>query len=917
MAEAQEGAGGAGSPPLTATNGTGGNGGTGGIHGHIVDVSGASYTNETELEGSDGAPGEDGTPSNAGNRPTGGGGGGGGAGGFGLVVNQAATITNALSGTILGGTGGIGGTGGNATRRAGGGDGGDGGDGGVGIWLNSDHISVTNLGLVRGGAGQKRCMGGQSPDVLNGPIVYQDQGGDPGAGGAGIYGPASIDTSVSNAATGKIYGGDGGESISQSQSLLTSFNADGGNGGDGIAGVLSIYNRGIIQGGNGTDAGAGSHFIGDPNNPPFKGANGGAGGNGVVLTNGMGLITNSGTVTGGQGAAGGTVLATSSASSGNGGNGGSGIIAAAGTTISNTGTISGSNGGAGAAVSNTDPTNGNGGDGGDGVQGAGITIINSGKITAGKGGAAGSGQAGKDGIAAHLLTSANGNTLEIHNGSNIDGYAVAEGSGNVFILGGDDDATFSETVSSSIDNVSDYQGFQTVRKSGTSTWTLAATYNNAWQIRGGILQIGDNGILGSASTIDTGESAQKGFLAYAQSSGKVTTLDSLITGSGGVRQSGQGTLVLTNTGNTYSGGTELNAGIISVASDNALGDPNSALTFNNGTLQVTGTSMTSMARPVIWGSAGGGFDIADAANTFDVTQDLSDGGALRKSGAGTLVLTGTNTYIDGTTINEGTLQIGNGAANGTLGQGPIVNNAVLALERGDNNLVIDDQISGVGAVIQRGTGTTVLTADNIYTGGTSILSGALQLGNGGTTGSVEGGIVNDANLTINRGDAAAAPYDFNNKTTGSGSVTIAGSGVVKFSNEENNYSGGTILNSGILQIGSDAVLGNASGGLTFNNGTLAIETPMTTGRAINILKGGTFKTDEDLTITGMVAGDSDSAFDKTGNGRLILADGSDASGFNGLVRVNNGVMLVDNQFGGRINVNSGGHWAVKVRLVTQ
>ena len=62
---------------------------------------------------------------------------------------------------------------------------------------------------------------------------------------------------------------------------------------------------------------------------------------------------------------------------------------------------------------------------------------------------------------------------------------------------------------------------------------------------------------------------------------------------------------------------------VSVGADINLGVATGALTFNGGTLQITGTTYNSTARTINWGAAGGGFDIADAANTFTVNQALT------------------------------------------------------------------------------------------------------------------------------------------------------------------------------------------------------------------------------------------------------------------------------------------------------
>ncbi|MFA1013685.1 autotransporter-associated beta strand repeat-containing protein, partial [Pseudomonas tremae] len=61
-------------------------------------------------------------------------------------------------------------------------------------------------------------------------------------------------------------------------------------------------------------------------------------------------------------------------------------------------------------------------------------------------------------------------------------------------------------------------------------------------------------------------------------------------------------------------------------------------------------------------------------------------------------------------------------------------------------LTVGSAISGTGSITQSGTGTTILTGTNTYTGGTTISGGTLQIGNGGTQGSIVGNVVDNATL---------------------------------------------------------------------------------------------------------------------------------------------------------------------------
>jgi len=89
-------------------------------------------------------------------------------------------------------------------------------------------------------------------------------------------------------------------------------------------------------------------------------------------------------------------------------------------------------------------------------------------------------------------------------------------------------------------------------------------------------------------------------------------------------------------------------------------------------------------------------------------------------------------------------------------------------------VTFDGVISGTGSVAQSGTGTTILTADSTYTGGTTINAGRLQLGNGGTTGSIVGSVIDNGILAFNRSNTAT----FGGTISGTGSVIKDGTGAL-------------------------------------------------------------------------------------------------------------------------------------------
>ncbi len=102
---------------------------------------------------------------------------------------------------------------------------------------------------------------------------------------------------------------------------------------------------------------------------------------------------------------------------------------------------------------------------------------------------------------------------------------------------------------------------------------------------------------------------------------------------------------------------------------------------------------------------------------------------IRNGSTGTVILAGNNTYQGGTTVNAGTLQIGNDGASGSPGSGPILNHGTLRIDR-SGTLNLTNSISGTGSLTldNAGTGDTLtLGADNTFTGGVTIARGILRV----------------------------------------------------------------------------------------------------------------------------------------------------------------------------------------------
>jgi len=203
-----------------------------------------------------------------------------------------------------------------------------------------------------------------------------------------------------------------------------------------------------------------------------------------------------------------------------------------------------------------------------------------------------------------------------------------------------------------------------------------------------------------------------------------------------------------------------------------------SITLNSGTITLTDAAGLTINGPSASLSIAGNAITNDAPLAFNtvgnlsVNTDINGAGSLTTLGVGTLTLTGANTYSGTTTIIAGTLQVGNGGTTGTLGIGALTNNGALAFNRSDT-ITIAYLISGSGALIQSGIGTTILTAANSYTGTTTISAGTLQVGNGGTTGSLgTGAVVNNATLSYLRSDS----INVTNAISGSGTLNLTSTG---------------------------------------------------------------------------------------------------------------------------------------------
>ncbi len=348
------------------------------------------------------------------------------------------------------------------------------------------------------------------------------------------------------------------------------------------------------------------------------------------------------------------------------------------------------------------------------------------------------------------------------------------------------------------------------------------TYTGGTDVVGGVLQIGDGGT--SGSIVGDVAVGNNGTLAFDRSD--TATFSGAVSGGGQLRQDGTGVTVLTGQ-NTYGGGTTVSAGVLQIG---------------NG-----GTSGSIVGDVSVDAGGALAFNRSDSSAFAGV---VSGGGQLRQDGTGVTILTGQNTYSGGTTVSAGILQIGNGGTSGSIvGDISVDAGGVLAFNRSDSN-TFSGVVSGGGRLRQDGTGVTTLTGQNTYSGGTAISAGVLQIGNGGTSGSITGDvdIANNGTLSFDRSDA----YGFSGILTGAGALNQNGAGLLTLTGNSGAFAGSTHVNAGGLTV--DGALGGtvavATGASLGGAGAIGGDVTVANGGALNGRAGSTLTIGGDLHLGG-------------------------------------------------------------------
>ena len=262
---------------------------------------------------------------------------------------------------------------------------------------------------------------------------------------------------------------------------------------------------------------------------------------------------------------------------------------------------------------------------------------------------------------------------------------------------------------------------------------------------------------------------------------KTLTLDGTSTGnsiSGGIadgtggavsalRKANSSTWTLSGS-STYTGGTTIDNGLLQLGNGGATGS-------------IVGNVSTGSSSAIL------AFNRTDA---YAFSGTISGSGQVRQIGSGTTTLSAANTYSGGTTIDNGTLQLGNGGATGSIVGNVSTgsSSAILAFNRTDA-YAFSGTISGSGQVRQIGSGTTALSAANTYSGSSVLTAGTLLVNN--TAGSGLG----TGNVAVNGG-------------------TLGGSG---------SFTGNVTVNAGGRLSPGNSIESLGAGGITFTAGTFEFE----------------------------------------------------------------------------------------------
>jgi autotransporter-associated beta strand protein len=452
---------------------------------------------------------------------------------------------------------------------------------------------------------------------------------------------------------------------------------------------------------------------------------------------------------------------------------------------------------------------------------------------------------------------------------------------------------------------------------------------------------GDSVVFDDTASTGTVEVDAAGIVAGAITV-SANTLDYTLGGSGlitagALAKSGSATLTVANA-NTYNGGTTLSAGRIRLGTSDALGS--GILTLAGGRLSSDGSSGRSLANAVV---LSGNAALGDATDTGELTlsgavdlggtralevlsnvvlSGIVSNGALEKTGAGLLTLSGANTYVGGTTVAAGTLALGaagvladSGAvtvaggtldlgafaetvgslalASGTIQNGTLTSSADIQLTGG--TVAASAVLAGSVGLAKTGAGSATLSGANTYTGATTVSAGTLELGHASALGTTAAGTTVASGATLDLkglaigaealalagtlANSSATAASLSGAVTLSSGATIAATGNLTLSSAVGvSGAGFTKTGAGILELTAAASL---TGAVTVSEGTLRLSSngAIASSSGVTIASGATLDWARSATFGVGVSGAG--TFRRSTSGNAPITGGANNAGFTG------------------------------------
>jgi autotransporter-associated beta strand protein len=469
-------------------------------------------------------------------------------------------------------------------------------------------------------------------------------------------------------------------------------------------------------------------------------------------------------------------------------------------------------------------------------------------------------------------TSINTGTVVIGSPSQLGGGIY---SGNIINSG---TLIYSGTSNQTLSGIISGAGVLTHNASSRLTLTGNNSYSGNTTINTGTVEIGSAGRLGGGAY--SGNIANSGTLIYSGTSNQ--TLSGIISGAGVLTHNASSRLTLTGN-NSYSGNTTINTGTLEITTTGRLGGGNYSGNITNSGQFVLGSNSNQT-----------------------LSGQISGNGAITKNGTGMLTLNGSNNYSGNTTINAGTVVIGNSTGLGasgniTFGGGTLQygsgittdistriknSGSAILIHTNNNDITFAGTLdsSNSGGLTKNGTGTLTLAGNSNYSGNTTINTGTVVIGhaNGAGTGRIVqtdsssllkfdtiGTITNNMsvyNVLASQSATLSGAITVNNATwdvengdtititgnvSGGGGVTKNGNGTLVLSGN-NTYAAATTINAGTLNAASANALGS-NNTVQVNGGTLLVSADNAIN-GMNITLNGTSTTIATLAFSGNYSG---------------------------------------------------------------